>query len=645
MTSGRLAALAACALLAGPVRAEPPTVVLPPVLVPAPRPGPDAGPVAREEPTASRSTVEVRELSGRVRDVAEALATLPGVLSRESGGFGQPTSLSIRGAGSNGVLVLLDGLPLNGPGGIADTSRVPLPLLRQVEVARGPLGARYGSGGLGGVVNLVTRAPTDGPSLSANLAYGSFATLALDLAASAPLGPLRALALASLGASRGDFPFLHDELPALEGSAAVRRWRVNNDSRRVSGLLKLEAELADTALSGMVEVSWVDRGLAGTVHHPTSDARERGLRVSLAARGTRRLGAGTRLAVELAARRSEDQFKGGYFGEGLAQRASAGQLRARLEHALHGHLLTAEAELGLDHLRASGGAAPSWWRGALLVRDEVTALDGRLLIAGSLRAEAVGPFRLVSPRLGAELDLGPGVALYANAASAARAPSFLELYVAQGSLLPNPDLVPERAHSADLGLRLALPGLGSASLGAFYAHYSELILYEYYPPFLARPFNLGSAHAWGLELEGAFRAVPWAQVTAGYTWLSTQNLEPDFRYRLRPLPYRPVHRAALRATLGPPALTATAELAVQSRQYMNRSQSERMVLPDRAVLNLSASWLAVALPQLRLTAEVKNALDAQLSDLDGYPLPGRALYLSLGLDTEPIHAVSRPPRG
>jgi iron complex outermembrane receptor protein len=113
-------------------------------------------------------------VGGVARDSAELLTTAPGVTLQDSGGWGQSKSLVVRGASSTGTLVLLDGIPLNGAGGIADVSRVPLAIAERFEVLRGGAGARYGSGGLGGVVNVVTRSPGRHLRVAGEATYGSW---------------------------------------------------------------------------------------------------------------------------------------------------------------------------------------------------------------------------------------------------------------------------------------------------------------------------------------------------------------------------------------------------------------------------------------------------------------------------------------
>lgn len=95
----------------------------------------------------------------------DVLRQVPGFsLFRRSGGLtANPTSqgVSLRGVGANGAsraLVLLDGVPLNSPfGGWVYWNRLPRVSVESVQVNNGATSDLYGSGALGGVINIRSR--------------------------------------------------------------------------------------------------------------------------------------------------------------------------------------------------------------------------------------------------------------------------------------------------------------------------------------------------------------------------------------------------------------------------------------------------------------------------------------------------------
>src|SRR5207237_9819331 len=94
-------------------------------------------------PGSETTVVEANRFAGEVRSVAELLATPPGVSVHALGGPGQAATLSLRGASADQSAVLLDGIPLQGPGGGAvDLATLPATLLDRVIISRGVLGAQ-----------------------------------------------------------------------------------------------------------------------------------------------------------------------------------------------------------------------------------------------------------------------------------------------------------------------------------------------------------------------------------------------------------------------------------------------------------------------------------------------------------------------
>ena len=87
--------------------------------------------------------------------------------------------LSIRGAGFEQVLVLVDGVRVSDrqTGHFDLNVTVPLDRVERVEILRGPASALYGADAVGGVVNIVTR--NSGPQWEGRMEGGSFGTGAL----------------------------------------------------------------------------------------------------------------------------------------------------------------------------------------------------------------------------------------------------------------------------------------------------------------------------------------------------------------------------------------------------------------------------------------------------------------------------------
>ncbi len=89
-----------------------------------------------------------------------------------SGSRGNNRQIDIRGMGPENTLILIDGVPVTSRNAVryswrgerdtrGDSNWVPAEMVERIEVLRGPAAARYGSGAAGGVVNIITKRPTN----------------------------------------------------------------------------------------------------------------------------------------------------------------------------------------------------------------------------------------------------------------------------------------------------------------------------------------------------------------------------------------------------------------------------------------------------------------------------------------------------
>ena len=126
-----------------------------------------------------------------VRHAAEALRALPGVQVSSSGTVGSLTQIRIRGAEGRHTRVIIDGIEANTTkDGEFDFSNLLAEDIERIEVIRGPMSAVYGSGALGGVINIVTRKAKGPLSLTVRAEAGSYGTrdIAARLAAGGEQG-------------------------------------------------------------------------------------------------------------------------------------------------------------------------------------------------------------------------------------------------------------------------------------------------------------------------------------------------------------------------------------------------------------------------------------------------------------------------
>lgn len=129
----------------------------------------------KQQPGVSTITAEDIKKSPPVNDLSDIIRKMPGVNltgNGASGSRGNNRQIDIRGMGPENTLVLVDGVPVSSRNSVryswrgerdsrGDTNWVPAEMVERIEVIRGPAAARYGSGAAGGVVNIITKRPTN----------------------------------------------------------------------------------------------------------------------------------------------------------------------------------------------------------------------------------------------------------------------------------------------------------------------------------------------------------------------------------------------------------------------------------------------------------------------------------------------------
>ncbi|PKE37134.1 TonB-dependent siderophore receptor, partial [Klebsiella pneumoniae] len=129
----------------------------------------------KQQPGVSIITAEDIAKQSPVNDLSDIIRKMPGVNltgNSASGSRGNNRQIDIRGMGPENTLILIDGVPVTSRNAVryswrgerdtrGDSNWVPAEMVERIEVLRGPAAARYGSGAAGGVVNIITKRPTN----------------------------------------------------------------------------------------------------------------------------------------------------------------------------------------------------------------------------------------------------------------------------------------------------------------------------------------------------------------------------------------------------------------------------------------------------------------------------------------------------
>jgi len=594
---------------------------------------------SRQSATAQTTVVDADRFAGEARTVAELIATSPGVSVQHSGGPGQSAFVSLRGASPDQSLVLLDGIPLQGPGGDAiDLSTLPSSFVSKVIVSRGVLGAQLGAGALGGAVELVPKrvGPSE-PRFGVQLSAGSFGTvqLAADAAILAADAARWTVAL-QLDRTEGDFHYARQFTPEIPDAPYYAASRENADATRGSVLVRGEVPLREgLELDALFQGTAADRGLPGPVGMFTPRARESDEGGIFGARLRATLGE-TVISARAWGRASLVQLRalglgfdcpqGGSSPACALQQSHTIGTRAEIEVAFPlsaSHSLTTSLSAGGEWLAGSYAGIHRREIVSLAVSDDASLLQQALSVHPALRLDLVGGVAAVSPGLTATARPFSGsvleaLELRAGVGASFRPPSFSELYLDTGPTQPNPDLRPERALSIDTGLRWKTPPL-TASVGIFWSRYRDLILYELFPPARVKPYNIGAARISGAEVQLGVRLPFEVGLELAYSFVDAVNERPSATQQGRKLSYRSPHRLFARLDRRSDRLEGFAEVELSSATPRNAYGTAD--LPTQVRVDAGAG-LRVAGP-LWVDVEVRNLLDDRTQqDLFLYPLPG-----------------------
>ena len=115
-------------------------------------------------------------------NIFEALQNVNGVRPQLNCNVCNTGDIHINGLEGPYTLVLIDGMPIvSGLSTVYGLSGIPNSLLERIEIVKGPASSLYGSEAVGGLINIITKNPTNAPIFSADSFITDFGELNVDL--------------------------------------------------------------------------------------------------------------------------------------------------------------------------------------------------------------------------------------------------------------------------------------------------------------------------------------------------------------------------------------------------------------------------------------------------------------------------------
>jgi vitamin B12 transporter len=609
------------------------TTLLPPVTVTATR-----IPIRLDLVSSSVTVVTAAELR-RYRTVGDVLRDTPAASVIATGSFGGQTSVFLRGGESDYVKVLLDGVPLNQPGGAFDFADLSLKNVDRIEVVRGPGSVLYGSDAMTGVIQIFTRTGAGPGRVTAWTRAGTYGALETGAQLQGGAGPLAYSAEMARFSADGQLPFNNQ----YERSVGAARVRLTPDTRTdITVALRYADQTYHYPTDGagrLVDSNTFrfERGPAWTVEAGYAVSPRVAVRVSYAVKQSQQ-------GIDDRADNAGDTL--GFYGfqsRDEVRRATAG---ARVDWRIGRSIVTFGADLdrqrqdGRSESQSQFGPFPDSLnprrRNDALYVQTFTGLTGPLSLQAGARLDENERFgRFVTLRAGGVYRLGPDSRLRAALGTGFKEPTFFENF-AQGFVIGNPDLVPERTRSWEAGLEQRF---GRVTLSVAYFDQAFRNLIEYDPsaaPGEPNYRNIGQAVADGAEGEVAVALGRGWSATLRHVYLDTRVLAAGGDASFTPgerLLRRPTGQTALHLS---GAVGRRAHMSLAVRHTGDRDDLDFSTFPFPRTTLGGFTHVDVAAQYefalgsvlgLDLNARVENLFDDQARAVANYPARGRVVFL------------------
>jgi vitamin B12 transporter len=594
--------------------------------------------------------------------LGDTLREVPGMQVVQSGRPGSLTEVFGRGGQYTAMLVLVDGMPMNDPGGTINLAGSTTSGIDRIEVVRGPESALFGADAASGVIQLFTKrgdAEDRVPHGSVSYERGSFAT------------DRWSASLAGGNGGRLDYAATADQFHSAGEYA-------NDFFRDTSGTANVGFRISpDTQVRGIFRTFDAVTGTPNQVGYGITDyygsESTRDSLVSAAVDDVR--GAHYVQHFSFGYHRSNDLFlepvgQGPYdvaawvrnagnrvYFEGLANPAApvpAGltlvtnsigiyqsdpylSLSSRTDFGYQGTLTHTggAAVFGYQYERQdadiSGSTVGRENHSAFL--DEQYAVSRRLFLTGGIRYEQNSAFHTkIAPRGAASYRIADSTYLRASAGIGFVEPSLLQNYSRESYAVGNPALRPEKTTSYDAGLMREWFGRRLTTEASVFSNsFQDLIVYVY-PTWQ----NIEASRARGVELTARMKIARWLTASGGYTrmWtrLTSSNTPDSIFYGVgEEIARQPGNAGTVSVALAPRRWTLQAG-AILVGERQDPDAYVFGVTRNRGYQNVYAAGSYRIDKHLTPFVRAANLLNQNYSEVLGYPALSRNVYGGLRVE-------------
>lgn len=614
------------------------------------------------------------------RTIGDLLENSVGLRIRYFGGREDTSTVSVRGSTASQVKILIDGVSLSRANdAVVDLADLPVDAVERIEVYRGFTPVRFASSGASSVINIITRTPESARS-AASLSVGSFKTGKISLEAAEPTENGTLSGFLTFRRTEGNFEFRDDNNTPQNPFDDRRVHRRNNDLESWDLSLRYRSKPTDAGrVTASASTYYKDEGAPGAEAPQSEESRFRQWRSILSAAWEHDDGYRAQLDGTIIDETLSDPTTIGPGGvdtslgfpyESADSLTAATTLQLGATHALGDmHFFEMGLEVAYEQIDerfhlASGTSSSLQQRTRLAIAlgDEIYFAGARLSIAPQLRFESIwnevnlediaGPpvseenlppkqEDSFDPRIGLRWDATPRLSFKANASTYFRPPSFGELFGDAGFSASNAGLGAEQGKSADVGFLARYGNHASFEYAYFVNDIDDMIVFLPSGNRIPRPQNIGEARIRGHEFRVNVQPFRGFSLDANLTLQTPDNRTETPETRGRELPSVPQEEAYLRLGYDRERWGASYELDYRGRVFLDQANTptDEFLISSRFLHTLRLLWKPVP-ADFRIELEARNLSDEQSRDVVGFPVPGRAFYVTFSYARQPAHPTS-----
>src|SRR5712691_4461866 len=544
--------------------------------------------------------------------LVEVLQALGGVEIASNGGFGQPSSVFMRGANSSHTLVLLDGMRIGSATlGTTAFENIPLSQIERIEVVPGQLSSLYGSDAIGGVIQIFTKSGKYAPATSVTAGVGTYDTASVSGGVNRTFGDtdfslnLGYLESKGFDATKPTAPFGQHN-PDRDG------YRNANVSGKIAHRLDTKNELGLTLFQSDGRTHFDSGSTTDDLNHQTLSA--------FSLYSSNQITDSWQSLLRAGESRDKSTTTGAFpsfFGTRQPQVTWQNDIKLGPGTAIAG------TEYLAQHVTSDSAFAQNH-------RSIKSAFAGyvgtyeRYDWQANIRRDGNSQFgNHTTDLLGYAYRLTSELRLRVGAGAAFKAPTFNDLYAVDPTFffIPNPDLRPERSRSKEASLNYQA-GTNRFSATYFENRITDLVVLVTDPvTFVSTPRNLNRARIKGTELgyQGFFAGL---QANAQLTLQDPVDEETG-----KLLPRRAREYGSVAAGNAAGRWRFGAEVTASGARFDSTDEDPAKKMHGYALLNLTASYALARDWSVR--ARWNNVFDRNYELAQNFNTPGSNVFVAL----------------